>query len=50
MTPKPKGIATGGVVRVFNDRFEILVGALVTDIIPDTSSPSAKVHGMTLRC
>ena len=29
-----EGIATGDVVRVFNDRGEILVGALVTDIIP----------------
>ena len=35
MTPKPKDIATGDVVRVFNDRGEILVGALVTDIIPE---------------
>jgi len=26
---KAKGIATGDVVRVFNDRGEILVGALV---------------------
>ena len=32
---KAKGIATGDVVRVFNDRGEILVGALVTDIIPE---------------
>ncbi|ALF46747.1 molybdopterin-dependent oxidoreductase [Campylobacter concisus] len=32
---KKKGIATGDVVRVFNDRGEILVGALVTDIIPE---------------
>ena len=31
---KAKGIATDDVVRVFNDRGEILVGALVTDIIP----------------
>ena len=31
---KEKDIATGDVVRVFNDRGEILVGALVTDIIP----------------
>ncbi|VTY00241.1 molybdopterin dinucleotide binding domain-containing protein [Campylobacter concisus] len=30
-----EGIATGDVVRVFNDRGEILVGALVTDIIPE---------------
>ena len=30
-----KSIATGDVVRVFNDRGEILVGALVTDIIPE---------------
>ena len=30
-----EGIATGNVVRVFNDRGEILVGALVTDIIPE---------------
>ena len=32
---KAKGIATGDVVRMFNDRGEILVGALVTDIIPE---------------
>ena len=32
---KEKDIATGDVVRVFNDRGEILVGALVTDIIPE---------------
>ena len=32
---KAKDIATGDVVRVFNDRGEILVGALVTDIIPE---------------
>ena len=32
---KAKGIATGDVVKVFNDRGEILVGALVTDIIPE---------------
>ncbi|WP_257640046.1 hypothetical protein [Campylobacter concisus] len=30
MTPKPKGIATGDVARVFSDMGEILVGALVT--------------------
>ena len=30
-----EGIATGDVVRVFNDRGEILFGALVTDIIPE---------------
>ena len=29
-----EGIATGDMVRVFNDRGEILVGALVADIIP----------------
>ena len=34
MTPKPKGIATSDVVRVFNDRGEILVGALSL-IIPE---------------
>ena len=32
---KAKGVSTGDVVRVFNDRGEILVGALVTDIIPE---------------
>lgn len=45
-----EGIATGDMVRVFSDMGEILVGALVTDIIPDTSSPSAKVHVTTLKC
>ena len=29
MTPKPKDIATDDMARVFNDRGEILVGALV---------------------
>ena len=32
---KAKGIETGDVARVFNDRVEILVGALVADIIPE---------------
>ena len=31
---KAKGIATGDVVRMFSDMGEILVGALVADIIP----------------
>lgn len=30
-----EGISTGNVVRVFNDRGEILFGALVTDIITE---------------
>jgi trimethylamine-N-oxide reductase (cytochrome c) len=31
--PQPRGIRSGDVVRVFNDRGQILAGALVTDAI-----------------
>ena len=31
---KERGLATGDIVRVFNDRGEILAGVLVTDIVP----------------
>lgn len=32
---KERGLATGDVARVFNDRGEILAGVLVTDIVPE---------------
>lgn len=32
---KERGVATGDIVRVFNDRGEILAGVLVTDLVPE---------------
>ena len=47
---KAKGIATGDVVRVFNDRGEILVGALATHHPRARHRHLRGWHGMILKC
>ena len=41
---KERGLATGDVARVFNDRGEILTGVLVTDIVPSNKEQGRRCH------